>query len=402
MPAQRTPLVTLLAVNILSLTGNALTWIALPWFVYEITGSATRTGLVGAVTGLATVVAAFAGAPIVDRIGHKRTSIIADLLSGLSVVSIPLLHQTIGIEFWQLLGLAFLGAFLDAPGATARDALLPDAIAAARTTPERANSAYQAVSYGSEVLGPLLAGALIVWVGASNVLLFDAATFALSALGVALFVPANRATKDVSTARRTYVVDIATGLRFVSSRPLLRALAGANFLTNFIGAPLFTVVLLIVVEAEYDSASVLGLLIASGGVGLVVGSLLYGAFGHRLPRRGTFLVSFAAFGLQLWLVALTPPAALLAITFFLRGAVTAPYNPLTMTLFQERTPADLRGRVFGTLTALSLAGMPLGFLAGGALVEQFGSTATLLVMAGAYAVATAWLLVTPALRGMDR
>lgn len=401
MTHPRTPLVVLLAANAVSLTGNALTWVALPWFVYEITGSAARTGLVGAVTGIATVLAAFGGAPFVDRFGHKRTSILADLLSGASVLAIPLLHQTVGIAFWQLLLLAFLGAFLDAPGATARDALLPDAITAARTTPERANSAYQAVSYGAEVLGPLLAGGLIVWVGASNVLLFDAATFALSALGVALLVPSPPSSVEDAEERRSYPADVATGLRFIATRPLLRALASANFLTNFIGAPLFTVVLLVVVEREYGSVSVLGLLIATGGVGLVAGSVLYGAIGHRLPLRGVFILGYSTFGLQLWVVALTPPGLLLAATFFLRGFLTAPYNPITMTLFQQRTPPELRGRVFGANTALSLAGMPLGFLLGGFLVDWLGVTETLLTMAATYAIATLGLFVTPALREMD-
>ena len=72
-----------------------------------------------------------------------------------------------------------------------------------------------------------------------------------------------------------------------------------------------------------------------------------------------------------------------------------------MTLFQERTPADLRGRVFGTLTALSLAGMPLGFLAGGYLVDALGVTETIVAIATTYAVATVCLLLTPSPREMD-
>lgn len=399
MPSHR-PLFVLLAVNAVSLTGNALTWVALPWFVYEITGSATRTGVVGTVTGVATVLAAIAGAPFVDRFGHKRTSVLADVLSGLSILAVPLLHTTVGIAFWQLLLLAFLGAFLDAPGATARDALLPDAIQAARTTPERANSAYQAVSYGAETLGPLLAGGLIVWIGASNVLLVDAATFALSAVGLALLIPASGVTAPAAE-QPSYVADIATGLRFIAQRPLLRTLASANVLTNFIGAPLFTVVLLVLIQQEYGEASALGLLIAAGGIGLLLGSLLFGALGHHLPRRGTFILGYSTFGLQLWLVAVGLPLAAIAGVFFVRGFLSAPCNPLTMTIFQERTPADLRGRVFGAQTALSLAGLPLGFLLGGALVDRYDVTTTLLLMASAYAAATLWLLLTPALHAMQ-
>jgi hypothetical protein len=68
---------------------------------------------------------------------------------------------------------------------------------------------------------------------------------------------------------------------------------------------------------------------------------------------------------------------------------------------QERVPAELRGRVFSTNTALSWALLPLGFVVSGALVEYAGVTWTLLAMASAYAVATLWLVATPALWEMN-
>jgi MFS family permease len=66
------------------------------------------------------------GGPVVDRIGFKQASIVVDLAGALTVASIPLLYHTTGLSFWQLLVLVFLGGFLDAPGHTARQSLVPD------------------------------------------------------------------------------------------------------------------------------------------------------------------------------------------------------------------------------------------------------------------------------------
>jgi MFS family permease len=72
------------------------------------------------------VLAGFLDGTLIDRLGYKRTSILADLASGVTIALIPLLHFTIGLEFWQLLVLVFQGALLDTAGNTVCAALLPD------------------------------------------------------------------------------------------------------------------------------------------------------------------------------------------------------------------------------------------------------------------------------------
>src|SRR5688500_14273875 len=102
-PASRMPLHALLAANAVSGVGDKLAALAIPWLVLETTGSAAQTGLVGVVTVGSLIVSAFFSGILVDRIGFKKTSIISDVLSGVTVACIPLLHNTIGLAFWQLL-----------------------------------------------------------------------------------------------------------------------------------------------------------------------------------------------------------------------------------------------------------------------------------------------------------
>lgn len=110
----------------MSVTGSQLTLIALPWFVLQTTGSATQTGLAGAFMSLPQFVSGVLGGAFVDRFGYRRVSIVADLVSGFGISLVPLLFATVGLPFWQLLALVFVGALLAVPGLTARRSLLPD------------------------------------------------------------------------------------------------------------------------------------------------------------------------------------------------------------------------------------------------------------------------------------
>src|SRR5919205_4021430 len=180
-PGRRFPILALLAANAVSETGNVLAFVAIPWFVLQTTGSAARTGMTGAAFLLAAVVAGVFGGPLVDRVGFKRASIVADLTGAVTVALIPLLYHPVGLLFWQLLVLVFLGGFLDAPGHTARQSLVPDLAGRAQMGIERANSVFQGIQFAALLVGPPLAGVLIALFTPSNVLWIDAATFVVSA-----------------------------------------------------------------------------------------------------------------------------------------------------------------------------------------------------------------------------
>jgi MFS family permease len=117
-----------------------LTVIAFPWFVLVTTGSAALTGLTALFNILPIVIAGFFGGTLVDRLGYKRMSIVSDIASGLTVIFVPILFALGLLPFWMLLLLVFLSGLLDAPGSTARAALVPELAEAAGMPLERAGS----------------------------------------------------------------------------------------------------------------------------------------------------------------------------------------------------------------------------------------------------------------------
>ena len=163
--------------------------LAIPWYVLTTTGSAALTGLAVFFNFLPIVLAAFFGGVIVDRLGFRTTSVVADLASAAAVAAIPLLHTTVGIELWQLMALVFLGSLLDAPGATARAALLPDVVELAGARMERASGIRSGIQQSALLVGAPIGGVLVASFGATGALWLDAASFLVSAALVAVFVP---------------------------------------------------------------------------------------------------------------------------------------------------------------------------------------------------------------------
>jgi MFS family permease len=216
----RRPVYALFAAEGISQVGNTMTVIAGPWFVLQTTGSAAKTGLVGAALALGLLVPILGG-PLVDRLGFRRGSIVADLVSGATVASIPVLHLAGLLEYWHIVVLVFLLASVNSQGDTARLALVPALARLAHLPFERVNARDRAIFRLGSVLGPFLAGVLIAEIGAVNVLFVDAATFSISALLVAAGVPRSVDTRERRPAergRRRYSAELADGLRFVRSK----------------------------------------------------------------------------------------------------------------------------------------------------------------------------------------
>jgi MFS family permease len=397
--SRRTPLHALYVADTISLAGNAVAQIAIPWFVLTTTGSATLTALAVFFNFLPIVLAAFFGGVVVDRLGFRATSIVADLASSAAVAAIPLLDATIGIEIWQLMLLVFVGALLDAPGATARAALFPDVVELADVRMERASGMRSAIQQGAQLVGAPLGGVLVAVFGGTGALWLDAVSFLVSAGLVAALVPRPQAGPE-HEARGRFVAELVEGLHFIWSRRLVRAVVVMVLLTNLVEAPL-PVVLAVFAREEYGSAADFGVLVGILGGAALVGALGYGAVGHRVARRRTFLVCFAVVPVGYLALAAQPSLPVAIVALAVGGLAAGPINPLLFTVMTEIVPSHLRGRAFGAVRAGAWAAIPLGILIGGAVVAAVGAPATFLAMGILLAAVVGYGFLDPTFREMD-
>jgi MFS family permease len=381
--------------------GDIMMDIAIPWFVLQTTGSITKTGITAFFTTLPIIISAFFGSALVDRLGYKRASVISDLVSGLSVALIPLLYSTIGLAFWQLLVFVFLAGLCQTPGSTARMSMLPDLVARSTMPLERANAATDGIRRVSRFIGAPLAGVLIAFTSTSNLLWIDGASFLISALLIGLVVSKTPATAG-GTGVRQYLSDIMEGLHFIRRTPLILAILLTVMITNTLDEAHFAVILPDYVRHFFGSAVVLGVLTAALGGAAFVGTVIFGAIGHRLPRRLTFGVCFILLSVRFWVMVLVPPLSIIIAGNIISGVASGPLNPIMYTLEQERVPSEMRARVFGTMTAGSFLGMPIGVILSGYLVQFVGLQLSLFIIGACYLLTTASLLVNPALRKMEK
>jgi len=402
---RRVPLYTLFITTLVSVTGDAMAAIAIPWFVLETTGSTVQTGIAAFFSVMPIVIGMSFGGTLVDRIGYKQASIIADFASGITILLIPLLYITVGLEFWQLLLLVFIGNLLDAPGRSARRSMLPELAEQAGMSLERATGLAESLQRATTMIGAPIAGLLIASVGANGVLLLDGATFFISALGILLLIPANLIVKNEEATESTYWQDLRSGYRFVQKDGVILAIIITVMITNMIDYSMSAVTYPVYMRTLFGAeqgATLFGILVGIFGAAALFSGLLFSWLGERIPNQ-RFLLSLLFFVLsaRFLFFAILPPFWVLVVISITGGILAGPLNPILSVVMYRRIPDHMRGRVFGILSAGVLIAMPIGGVLGGYLLEWFSLQTVLILYAVVYFLTTSSLFFNRSLHGMD-
>jgi MFS family permease len=402
----RRPLAGLLTAEMISLVGSRMSMIALPWFALTSTGSAAKTGVVAFAEMLPYVLACALGGPLIDRVGARRMSIVADLSSGVAVVTIPLLHRADLLSFGSLVGLVAVAGLLRGFGDSAKLVIFPETVAAAGVEMTRAASLHDGLSRLATLLGAPLAGLLIAALDAPTVLLLDAATFAAGAVIIALAVPRRLTPVPDHHAepadREPYLMALRVGLRFLRQDRLLRGLLIIIFVTNLADAAYGTVFAPVWARDVIGSPAALGFISAAFAVGAVLGNVVFTVLASKVPRFWVFTVGFLIAGAPRFVAfALTDQLWIVYAVSFVAGVSIAAVNPILGALLYERIPERLRARVLGLTRAVTWAGIPLGGLLGGAAVQGLALPAACLAFGLAYLVVTLLPFFSRVWRTMD-
>lgn len=389
-----TGLIGVLAATALSVTANSVVAIAVPWLVLERTGSAALAGLAGAAAIAPIVFSAVFGGALIDRIGKRRTCLIADTLSAAAVAALPLADATVGLTTGLVLVLVAVGAVFDSPGAAAREALRPDVARAAQVPLARVNAWGEVAENTGYLAGPALAGLLLVVVGGFGTVWVAAALFGLSLLVTWFLVPAHL---SVRPSPEPYLRSVWDGIRLLLRDSTLRAVTLTAAVIWLFLLPFESVVLNAYLN-ESGQVVAFGVILAAYAGGAIGGALAYGAIAHRVPTRVALIVALALAGLSLGAFAVLPPVPVMVALALAAGVVTGPINPLCALIVQSRTPERFRGRVIGSYTALALAAGPLGLLAFGPLVDTYGPAAGFAAIGGGLLLAVLLAAGAPGLR----
>jgi predicted MFS family arabinose efflux permease len=382
---RRTPIVALLAAGGISRAGNAITVVAVPLIALQISNTPLAIAAAGIAATLPLVIGGVVGGAVVDRLGFRRASIIADAASGATVLAVPLLAAADALSFGALLALVFLSNLLDAPGEAARSSQIPELSALARMPLDRVAAMQATVERSATMAGAALAGLLVALTGPAPTMLVDGATFAVAIVLTVAFVP-RVALDDAETDRGLGWRAMTVGIRFILRTPLMRAVVAMVVVTNAIDTAGLTVLQPLYAKGLGHNGAELGIMIACFSGGALAGAGLYGIIGDRVPRHGLLIVLFLLAGPPPYLaLMLEPPFAVVAVVLAVAGLAAGPLNPMLDAALYRIVPAGIRARVLGALTAGVTAAMPLGSLLAGIGVDALGLTAALGLAALLYA-----------------
>ncbi|MBT2227538.1 MFS transporter [Nonomuraea sp. NEAU-A123] len=181
-----------LAALAMSLTGTRVSAIALPWFVLVTTGSATMTGLVAFCEMAPYVLVKLFVGPLVDHLGPRRVSWVADVVSAAGAGAVALLHALGLLAFPVLLGLVALIGAARGPGDLAKEIMVPEAAERGRIPLERAAALSGVTERLAATVGPAMGGALVALAGPLAGLAASGACFALGSVVIVWALPRAR------------------------------------------------------------------------------------------------------------------------------------------------------------------------------------------------------------------
>jgi len=368
--------------------GDRIVFIALALYVTDI-GSPSDVGLVLAANALPLVLFVLIGGVWADRLERHRVMVVTDIvravLHGLLAVLIFLGPAPIWAIVVIEAGFGTAQAFFN-PAFTG---LVP------QTVPEdefqQANAANTIVWNMAELVGPAIATALVLGLGAGWAFTIDALAFVLSAALLTRVRPRSRGERVPPGA---LLADLRVGWHEVRSRQWVWVVLVAVSLSLLLALAPYMTLGPTIAEQHYDSTGVFGALAVALGIGTLLGSVTALRLRPRHPIR------FAMAWSTLWppvfvLFALGPPLALLFPLFVLMGFGLSMFDVSWDTTLAERIPPHALSRVSSFDYMGSLALLPLGYVLAGPLGEVFGSVEVLVVGGVLATVANLAALVTP-------
>lgn len=357
-----------------SVMGDSIVVVALALFVTDLTGNPTDVGIVLGAQLIPLVAFLLIGGVWADRLPRARVMITTDVVRAGLHTLLAILIFTDSVEIWHLVLIEAGFGTAEAFFRPAYTGLVP------RTVPEAKIQEAQALSSltlnTAELVGPALATALVLGLGAGWAFLLDAVTFAVSALFLARVRSADA--PPAPSERGTLLADLAEGFHEVRSRAWLWVTVVVFAIALPLGyAPLY-VLGPTIAEDVYDSAAVFGLVTACYGAGALAGALIGFRWRPRYPMRAAFLV-MAAWPVMLVAYAVGGPIAIVVALSVATGTGFALFDVFWNTAMAERIPPHALSRASSYEWMGSLILLPFGFVLAGPIAE---ATSTETVMIG--------------------
>lgn len=365
----------------LSLIGTQVQIIALPWFVYRITGSPQWLGWVSFAGQFPAVFATPLAGAIADQVNKRRLLLLTQTLAMFQAALLAVLTLTHSIEIWHILALSVGLSLVNAFDLPTRQALLTEMVGG-KGDLGNAIALNSAIFNATRIIGPSIAALLIIWIGEGGCFLVNAGSFLAVLLAlIAMRMPPRPAQKSNGSAWS----GVLEGVRYTASSRALVSILLLAAAVSFLAVP-YNVLLPVLVKDVFQGDEWLnGVLFTASGLGALTGGLF-------LASRHSVLGIVK----HVWLLPVGSAAALLGLSWIDSPWLAAPLvfvigltvvmllTSCNMTL-QSIVADRMRARVLSLYALIFLGASPIGSLLAGSLTEHVGLHFTLLVLGASLA-----------------
>ena len=381
--------------HVVSQAGSQMRMVAIPFQVFEITGSVVAVGLIGLAEVVPLIVVSLLAGAVADRMDRRSIMAWAHVGSILTAGTLAALSFGVAPPLWAIYLLTGLSAAADALDRPAGVAVIPSLVGPLRIP---AALALRQVSFQTtQIVGPAVAGLMIAVFPLWIVYAIDAASF-LAGLAALRWVPASP--PEATATPQTGLEVIKEGFSFIRKERVILSVFVADLVAMVFGMP--RAVFPALAKRTFDiGAAGLGLLYSAPAVGALIGALTTGWVSHVRRRGAAVLVSVTLWGTFIMLAGFTSAASWLAgtlVLFALAGWADVISALFRGTILQEATPDRLRGRVSASNVMVVSGGPRLGDVEAGFAAALLGTPYSIVFGGAVCLVATLALAVTRPLR----
>jgi len=359
----------LYAAQFVSVIGSMVTYVALPYQVYRLTGSSFAVGLLGVAELVPLLLTAFIGGALADALDRRRVVLATDV--GLAVGCALLTANALlpRPRVWPLFLAAALMSALNGLQRPSLEAITPRLL----SKDELAAAASLQTLRGSTamIVGPALGGMLIASVGLASTYVVDLLTYAFSFFAVRRIggLPPPEGSEAPSLA------GLREGFRYARSRQELIGTYVVDFVAMVFGMPL---ALFPALSEHLGGARALGYLYAAPALGALAASLT-SFWTRRVQRHGrAVMLAAAVWGLAIVAFGLVSGLTAAVLCLALAGGADAVSGMFRMTLWNQTIPDALRGRLAGIEMVSYMSGPLLGHVEAGGVAALFGVRASVI------------------------
>ena len=341
--------------------GNWMQVVALGWFILQLTGSPIALGLLGLAQFLPILLFSLVGGILADRFLRLHLLLVTQSAAMVLAFSLTILASMSKPPLWSLLLIAVLSAAVTAIDNPARQAFLSDLVDKDLLLSAVALNA--SVYNGAAVIGPSLAGLVLLRVGAAGCFLLNAFSFlaVLFALAAISIEKTNQGRVSLTFASRNK--SFTTSLREFGSlrhQSAILAVLGIAAATSLLGRPYLLLMPAFAREVQHVGPQGLGLMVAASGLGSLIGALLLASLRSSKWLEHLLLITGVCFGISLAIFALVSNFLLVSLVLICCGAGATMTMMVANTLLQTSASSAMKGRVMSLYTLIAAGFTPLG------------------------------------------